>query len=90
MSLSIHTNQLTPSLPPSAERVRRVLTPRLASPTSVVDPQPIASFRSFVPRIEALVAKLAPLVSINRAVHTPTYNRIIAAAVAARVEAAVV
>ena len=84
----VRNHRLTPR---SAERVRRVLTPRLASPASVIDPQPIVSFRPFVPRIEALAAQLAPLVSINRTVHTPTYNRIITAAVAARVggEAAV-
>ncbi len=69
----------------SAERVRRVLTPRLASPASVIDAQSVSAFRPFVPRIEALAAKLAPVVAINRTVHTPTYNRIIAAAVAARV-----
>jgi hypothetical protein len=31
--------------------------------------------------VEALVAKLYSLADINRAVHTPTYNRLIAAAV---------
>jgi hypothetical protein len=48
----------------------------------VSDTRFVAAARSLVPLIQAAAAKLASLAGHNRAVHTPTYNRLIAEAAA--------
>ena len=67
---------------PSTERVRRALIARLLAPAADIPLS--AAFLPFVPRIGALGHGLGTLCSINRAVHAPTYNRLIAEAAAAR------
>ena len=77
------TSHPTPPPHPSAERVRRALVSRLLAPAA--DPQLSAAFPPFVPRIDALGGSLGRLLTVNRTVHAPTYNRLIAEAAAARV-----
>ena len=75
-------NTDSPLPPPSTERVRRALIARLLAPAADIPLS--AAFLPFVPRIGALGHGLGTLCSINRAVHAPTYNRLIAEAAAAR------
>jgi hypothetical protein len=42
----------------------------------------ISTARPLIPLIEAAAAKLLGLAAMNRTVHTPTYNRLIAEAAA--------
>ena len=50
----------------------------------IVDSKFIGAARSLVPSIEAAALKLVALTNMNRTIHTPTYNRLIAEAVAAQ------
>ena len=50
--------------------------------TKAVDSKLMSVARPLCPLVEALATKLSSLVDINRVVHTPTYNRLIAAVVA--------
>lgn len=45
----------------------------------IADTQFISAARSLVPLIEAAALKLVGLANMNRTVHLPTYNRLIAA-----------
>jgi fructose-specific component phosphotransferase system IIB-like protein len=65
----------------SASRVRQTLIDHIRNTTKVVDAKLMSVAKQLIPLVEALVAKLYSLADINRAVHTPTYNRLIAAAV---------
>ena len=51
--------------------------------TPIAETQFINAARSLIPSIEAAALKLAALANMNRMVHTPTYNSVIAAAVRA-------
>lgn len=82
MSSAFHQRQTHPHIVPSAERVRRALIARITAPAAEIPLS--AAFLPFVPRIGALGHGLGTLLSVNRAVHTPTYNRLIAAAAGAR------
>ena len=48
----------------------------------VIDTKFIAAARPIVPLIEAAAGKHAALANMNRAVHLPTYNKLIAEAAA--------
>jgi hypothetical protein len=37
--------------------------------------------RQLIPLVESLAARLSVLADVNRSIHTPTYNKLIAAAV---------
>jgi hypothetical protein len=48
--------------------------------TKAVDAKLMSVARPLIPLVEALATKLSSLANINRTIHTPTYNRLIAAA----------
>ena len=65
----------------SASRIRSVWLDYMHTLTPVVDTKFIAPARSLIPSIEAAALKLIGVANMNRAIHTPTYNRLIAEAV---------
>ena len=77
LSISSYTSFLR-----SFDRIRLVLfnriIPSAAGGTAVFPP--VA--RAVEPRLDAIATQLARLVDVSRAVHTHTYNRLIAAVVA--------
>jgi hypothetical protein len=67
----------------SASRIRTVWFDYMRTLNPVVDAKFIGAARSLIPCIEAAALKLVGLTNMNRAVHSPTYNRLIAEAVVA-------
>lgn len=76
---------LCPSL--SASRVRSAWLDHMLTLAPVSDAGFVAAGRPLVPLVQSAAARLAHLAGVNRAVHTPTYNLVIAGA-AARAAAA--
>ena len=66
----------------SANRVRSASFEHMRTRQPVPDTGFVAAARPLVPLIQAAAAKLANLAGLNRAVHTTTYNRLIAEAAA--------
>ena len=66
----------------SANRVRSASFEHMRTRQPVPDTGFVAAARPLVPLIQATAAKLANLTGLNRAVHTETYNRLIAEAAA--------
>lgn len=64
-----------------ASRIGRVLSDQIHKTTRVADAQFLIAVRPLVPLVKALALKLSALSDLNRAVHTPTYNRLIFEAV---------
>lgn len=77
---AIHSTHL--SLSPSSSRIHSALLDHIRKVSLIADAPFIHAARPLVPHIEALARRIAGLADINRAVHTPTYNRLIASAVA--------
>jgi len=68
--------------PFSSSRIHSALLDHIRKVSLIADAPFIHAARPLVPHIEALARRIAGLADINRAVHTPTYNRLIASAVA--------
>ncbi len=65
----------------SALRVSTAWTEHMRTLTPISDAKFISAARPLVPLIEAAALKLVAVVNMNRTVHTPTYNVLIADAV---------
>ena len=62
----------------SASRVRTAWSDHMRTLAPIVDTKFINAARPMVPLIEAAAVKLVGLANMNRVVHTPIYNRLIA------------
>ena len=80
--------QTHPNLSCSASRVRKTLSDFLHKTPKVIDDKLMNVARPLIPFIEALSVKIAFLLDVNRAIHSSTYNSLIAAAVGGFAEAA--
>jgi hypothetical protein len=63
----------------SSERVRKLLISALNTNVPINEGQFINAARSLIPKIQAVVNKLGKILEISCAVHSDTYNAIIAA-----------
>ncbi len=68
-------------LPRRSCRVHKTLVDHLRTTTLAVDAKLVSVAMPLVPLVEALATTLSAFADINRRIHTPTYNRLIAAAV---------
>ncbi len=62
----------------SASRVRTVWLEHMRTLAPIIDTKFINTARPLIPLIEAAALKLVALANMNRTVHAPTYNRLIA------------
>jgi hypothetical protein len=63
----------------SSERVRKLLISALNTNVPINERQFINAARSLIPKIQAVVNKLGKILEISCAIHSSTYNAIIAA-----------
>ena len=68
----------------SSERVRKLVISALNTNVPINEGQFINAARSLIPKIQAVVKKLGKILEISCAVHSSTYNAIIAEAARVR------